>query len=202
MDDKTKKKELLKKQKASYEDGFQSKCAEHGIDPEELLKGIWTGECSEETVKSAQQLNWGQQPTDPAQASGGGWLGDWGKNIFQGTLGNVGTGLKNLGEATGINRVGRWAGGDTWQAAKGGADNYQSYHNPFNLEGDVGEEQYQGPTIKNLKQWNALDPGMQHQITMAGGAPSMQNLNRWEDQEYQNKLKEQNASGKNKYSWI
>lgn len=195
MDDKTKKKELEKRKRKSYEDGFRAKCAEHGIDPKDLLEGLWSGKCSDETVKAAA--------TAVKEA---GWLGDWGKNMYQGTIGNLGRLAYNAGEATGINRVGRWAGGDTWQAAQSGVGSggYKGMHNPFNVEGNVGPDPgntYQGPNVRSIKQWNAMDPNMQNAALRSGSA-NLTQIQRMQDQAYQDKLKAQNASGGQDFSWI
>ena len=52
MKDMTKK--LDKGMKEGYERGFACKCAEHGVDPDDLLTGLMTGRCKDETIKCAQ----------------------------------------------------------------------------------------------------------------------------------------------------
>jgi len=180
-------------QKTAYERGFNERCAQLGIDPDDLIGGVMTGECSEDTVKKA------------GLAKEAGMLGDWGSQLYQSTLGNIGRGVYNLGEATGINRVGRWAGGDTWQAAKSGvgSSGYKSMFNPYTESAsDLSQDSFTGPTVKNLKQWDAMDPDTQMEYMKAQQAPSANTINRWRDQDYMEKLKAQNASNPAMSNWM
>lgn len=192
MRDKKAKRELALRNRKSYEEGFAKKCAEHGIDPDDLLSGLLHGKCEEGTVKAAQDSGlekraWLQYLFGGGEDDGTGsaWsaIGDsWpGKAIR-----NTGRGLYNVGEGIGLNRVGRWVAGDTWKNAGGNRyKNFVQYDDETErLTGQRPQDPYrdvkwQGTmSPKNFDRYSISD---QQQMILDNQAPSAADYNAWRD---------------------
>lgn len=211
MDEKERWQERNKFAKAEYMKGFEEKCAEHGLDADELLKGLLTGETSDDLVKKAQDVASDYSGMDKTA----GFFGDVWSGLKSG-VGGLASGLANtagnIGNiATGGLAKGLWNTGK--QFVSGESIDWGQNFNPFAakhwenpLQGFSDQAQANamgmGSTAAEQKRISAktyegLDPSMQHYAFMQGRAPSMADQNRWSEQQWQEKQKAQNASGQN-----
>lgn len=213
MDEKERRLERNNLAKAEYMKGFEEKCAEHGLDADDLLKGLITGETSDDLVKKANDMASDYSGMDKTA----GFFGDVWSGLKSG-VGGMAKGLWNTGGnlanmATGGLAKGLWNTGK--QFVSGESIDWGQNFNPFSAKNWEGSNPLQGFSDQaqanamgmgstaaeqkrmSAKTYGGLDPSMQHYAFMQGRAPTMADQNRFADQQWQEKQKAQNASGQN-----
>ena len=206
---KQERKQLARK---SYETGFAEKCAAHGIDPDELLNALVTGEVSEGLSKAAQAA-----PTDPAAQN---------NYSFGQSMSDVGSGLWG-----GLKGFGKSIGQNLWAASPLGYLGNRSKEyitgqnmnwNPLNdmsnpltaysqgagnmtqlspeaqnaeLVRKYGKSYETNAMGRNPRAYANMDWERKKELIASGQAPTAGNMSNYYQKDFQEKQKKYNASG-------